>query len=115
MSTKQITYRIQQPEHGLDLLLDPETQYSTNWGSEDDVRAGVSACRSIEDLAEYFAQVGICLTPECLLVEMESEWADEDDADAHLGAVLVIPTAIRSAIPVPDSFFELVGDAYDRI
>ena len=26
---EMITYRIQQPEHSLDLLLDPETQYST--------------------------------------------------------------------------------------
>ena len=75
----------------------------------------MSACLSIEDLAGYFAQAGIPLTDDCLLVEMDSEWADGDDADAALGAHLVIPAAIISAIPVPDSFYELVGDAYDRL
>lgn len=109
------TYRIQQPEHSLSLLLDPATQLSTNRCDDDDVRQGVSACLSIEDLADYFAQVGIPLTDECLLVEMDSEWADGDDADAAHGAHLVIPTAIISAIPVPDSFYELVGNAYDRL
>lgn len=115
METKLITYRIQQPEHSLDLLLDPSTQFSTSWNAENDIRAGVSACCSIEELASYFAQAGVCLSAECLLVEMECEWAEEEDLDAQLGAVLVIPTAIRSAVPVPDSFFALVGDAYDRI
>ena len=110
-----ITYRIQQPEHPLSLLLDPETQLSTNWCDDTDVRSGVSACQSVEDLAAYFAQVGIALTADCLLVAMECEWADDDDMDEALGAVLVIPTAIISAEQVPDSFFELVSDAYDRI
>jgi hypothetical protein len=108
-------YRIQQANHSLALLLDPETQYSTNWSDPEDVRAGVSACRSIEDLATYFAQTGVALDADCRLVEMECEWADDDDADADLGAILVIPTAILSADKVPDSFFELVSDAYDTL
>lgn len=111
-----ITYRIQQPEHPLSLLLDPATQLSTSWDAPDSApRHGVSACRSIDDLAAYFSQVGIGLSDDCLLVTMESDWADEDDADADLGAHLVIPTAIISAVPVPDSFFEAVCEAHARL
>ena len=110
-----ISYRIQQGNHPIALLLDPATQLSTSWSNDDDVRQGVSACMSIEDLAGYFAQSGVCLDDECLLVAMECEWADGEDADAHLGAELIIPTAIISAEPVPASFFDLVSDAYDRI
>ena len=111
-----ITYRIQQPEHSLDLLLDPETQYSTPWnGNEDLIRKGVSACASLDDLAAYFAQSGVSLSDDCLLVAMESHWAGDDDIDADLGAILVIPTAIVSAELVPESFFLAVADAYDRL
>ena len=46
---------------------------------------------------------------------MESHWADDDDIDADLGAILVIPTAIVSAELVPESFFLAVADAYDRL
>ena len=111
-----ITYRIQQPEHSLDLLLNPETQRSTPWnGDEDLIREGVSACASRDDLALYFAQSGVSLSDDCLLVAMESHWAEDDDIDADLGAILVIPTAIVSAELVPESFFLAVADAYDRL
>ena len=111
-----IAYRIQQPEHPLSLLLDPETQLSTPWNrNESLIRAGVSACEAVEELAAYFAQSGVALAADCYLVAMECEWADGKDIDADLGAILVIPTAIVSADLVPDSFFEAVSAAYDRI
>ena len=111
-----IAYRIQQPEHSVGLLLDPETQYSRPWNRREDlIRKGVSACETVEELAEYFAQSGVALAADCYLVAMECEWADDKDIDADLGAILVIPTAIISADLVPDSFFEAVNAAYDRI
>ena len=110
------TYRIQQGYHDLDLLLDPECQYSSPWnGDEGLIRHGISACWSVEELAEYFAQVGIPLDDDCRLVEMECELSDDVDVDAHLGAILVIPTRIVSANLITDDFYTLVGDAYDRI
>lgn len=110
-----IAYRIQQPEHQIEWLLDPERQFSTNWGDESDIRPGVSACASIEDLAAYFAQAGIPLSDGCQLVAMECDWAEGDDADAALGAILVMPTGIISAEPIGDAFYELVGAAYDQL
>ena len=117
MSTKQmIAHRIQQPEHPLDLLLDPATQYSTDWSDRDDtIRHGISACSTIEGLAAYFAQSGVPLSDDCLLVAMACDWSDDEPQDAHLGEILVIPSAIISATPIDDSFYELLNDAYDRI
>ena len=113
MSTKY--YRIQQPEHPVELLLDPETQLSTNWCDADDIRHGVSVCDSIESLAEYFAQAGINLSDDCSIVTLTGNWSDEDDADGELGALLIIPTEVLDVTPVSDDFYELVGAAYDRI
>lgn len=110
-----IAYRIQQPEHPTAWLLDPERQHSTNWADDEDVRDGVSACSTVEDLATYFAQVGIALSDDCLLVAMECDWADGEDMDAALGAILVIPSAIVSTEIAGDRFLDMVGDAYDRL
>ena len=114
-TAKMIAYRIQQPEHKIEWLLDPEFQFSTSWYAESDIRVGVSACASVEDLATYFAQSGVPLGEGCQLVAMECDWADDDDLDAALGAILVIPTAIVSAEPITDAFYELVGAAYDQL
>jgi hypothetical protein len=113
-------YRIQQPEHPVEWLLDPAYQYSTSYCTIDpetgefSVRHGVSVCRSIEDLADYFAQAGVALSADCQLVEMAGDWADEDDEDEALGAYLVYPTEIVSVTDV-DAFLDMVSDAYDRI
>lgn len=97
-----ISYRVQQAEHPTEWLLDPERQFSTSWGTEDDIRAGISACESIESLASYLAQVGIPFGLDSRIVEMECEWVDDDDANAELGAILVIPTRIISETLVAD-------------
>lgn len=107
-----IAYRIQQGHHPLGLLLDPATQLSTSYCNDESVRSGVSACRTIEDLADYLAHGTIALDDSCLIVATRSHWADEDDA---LGAILVIPTAIVSADLVDDNFHTLVNAACDRI
>ena len=110
-----IAYRIQQGNHPTEWLLDPATQLSTNWANDEDVRNGISACSTLEDLAAYFAQTGVCLDDHCRIIEMACDWADEDDMDEALGAILVIPTAIVSERPVDDDFYTMVSDAYDRL
>ena len=114
-------YRIQQPEHRVEMLLDPECQFSTSYCSTDSetgaesIRHGVSVCDSIESLAAYFAQTGIPLSAECSIVTLDGDWSDDDDEDEALGALLIIPTEIVDVAPVTDEFFDLVGAAYDRI
>ena len=113
-------YRIQQPEHSIDLLLDPECQFSTSYchtdeNGEESVRRGVSVCDSIESLAGYFAQTGVPLSSDCSIVTLDGDWSDDEDEDAALGALLVIPTEILNVAPVTDEFFDLVGAAYDRL
>ena len=106
-------YRIQQANHPIEWLLDPTHQFSTSYCT-DDVRNGVSVCRSIEALAEYFAQVGIPFDETCYLVEVDGERSEDRDEDAELGALLVYPTEIISATPLPESFFEMVFAIYDN-
>ena len=107
-------YRIQQANHPLEWLLDPAHQFSPSWNPGDDVRNGVSVCRSIEALAEYFAQVGIPFDETCMLVEVDGERSEDRDEDAELGALLVYPTEIISATPLPESFSEMVFAIYDN-
>lgn len=108
-------YRIQQENHPIEWLLDPEYQFSTSWNAGDGVRNGVSVCDSIETLATYFATVGIPFTDDCLLVELDGTWSDDDDEDAHLGASLIYPTRIISTERVGVRFGELVIAAYEAL
>lgn len=105
-------FRIQQPEHPVEWLLDPERQCSTSWGVET-VRAGVSVCAGLDGLASYLARVGIPVSDGCRIVELDGYEADEDDEDAALGALLIIPTRIVSDQPVGDEFYQMISDAYD--
>lgn len=72
-------------------------------GEIEDVRYGVSACRSIENLYRYFGRrmgsdtITAEQLEDCVLVEMEADVADDDDHDAAEGlSVLVWPTRIAS-------------------
>lgn len=71
-------------------------------------RRGVSACESIEDLAEYFDGHSGLVSAGSVVVELEGELADDDDFDAD--AVLVFPSAIVSVTPVTEfsEFAEMV-------
>lgn len=101
-------YRIQDYDPA-ELLTGEQTSMSYSSGTE---RAGKSVCRSIEELAAYFAQTGVPMDPTTsILVELEGTYSPDEDEDAHLGAHLIFPTRIVSAGPIPDEFFAAV-DAY---
>lgn len=109
----QSFYRIQDRDIDTADLLDPEMQFSESY-STGTVRTGKSVCRSIEDLAWYFAHAGVPLSPiDSVLVELEGDWADEDDEDADLGAYLVIPTRVVSVTEIPDEFYAEVDRILD--
>lgn len=104
-------YRIQDGDIPVEQLLDPEYQISESYCTGT-IRTGKSVCRSIEELAAYFAQAGVPLDPRTsVLVELDGDYTGEDDEDAHLGAHLVIPTRIVSVGPIPAEFYAAV-DTY---
>lgn len=108
-------FRINQPGHAPEAILDPENQHSYDWAG-DDVRDGISACETIEDLGQYMAQVGIPLD-DCTLICFDGYEADEDDLDSDLGAVLTIPTCIEWVMPLDDctEFWDAWSDAADQL
>lgn len=65
-------------------------------------QSGVSACRSLDDLREYFADRGAYIDGDTVVVEMEGDEADDEDVDvdAAEGAVLIRPTRIVRTLPV---------------
>lgn len=96
-------YRIQQANDPATRILEPG-QRSYDWNGLDEYRNGVSACESIEELGTYLAQVGIPYGDgDWNLIAFEGHYANEDDLDAHLGAVLTEPTAIISVEPMADN------------
>lgn len=105
-------YRIQSSARPVEQLLDPEYQTSTSYCTATE-RHGVSVCRSIEDLTSYLAQSGMPFDETYVLVEVTGPRSDEDDEDAALGAVLVLPETIESVTDLDDAFFDMVGSAYD--
>lgn len=107
-------YRIQQATSPVERILDPKFHFSISY-CDDTARHGVSACESLEDLAEYFAQTGVPVDAECLLVTFDGDYSDEDDEDAHLGAVLTIPETIIATELADVRFLDMVSDAYDRL
>lgn len=112
-----IFFRINQPGDAPERILNPEDQISHSWNNEEDVRHGVSACESVEELATYLAQVGIPFDDNCTLIEFEGTYAAEDDHDAHLGAVLTIPTRIVSVRPLGEAedFWEAMAAAIEEL
>lgn len=106
-------FRIQDRSIPVEQLLDPEFQTSESYSSGA-VQQGKSVCRSIEELATYFAQSGVPLDPAgSVLVEVEGTWSLEDDEDAHLGAHLVFPTRIVAVTDIPDEFYAAVDAFFD--
>ncbi|GIG27277.1 MULTISPECIES: hypothetical protein [Cellulomonas] len=106
-------YRIQEACRPVAQLLDAEYQTSLSYctGTE---RSGVSACRSVEDLATYLAISGMPWDPETfVLVEVDADLADVEDEDHDLGARLVIPTKIIAVTPVMDTgLLDLIDAAF---
>lgn len=108
-------YRIQTSAYPVEMILDPEHQTSENYSNPEDIRTGKSVCASVEDLAEYLAQTGIPFDDSYLLVELDGYASDEEDADAHMGAMLIHPTRIINAAPLTDEFFDMIGAAFDNL
>lgn len=86
-----IAYRIQDRKRGVEYLLDPETQYS--WPMDYDeskVRHGVSGCRSIAELAAYWATHSVEASVP-VLVRVEGPQSEDTPLDEEFGEVLVLP------------------------
>ena len=86
-----IAYRIQDRKRGVEYLLDPETQYS--WPMDYDeskVRHGVSGCKTIEELAAYWAAHAVDAT-DPVLVRVEGPQSEDTPLDEEFGEVLVLP------------------------
>ena len=99
-------------------ILDADNQTSTSWndcGDDDRIRHGVSVCDDREELAEYLAQTGIPFDGSWELLEVEGHASGDQDEDAHLGARLIIPTAIVSRELLSDGFGEEIFAAYDAL
>lgn len=80
-------------------------------GEVEDVRYGVSACASVEDLVAYFASRSATLVDGAVLVEMEADLSEDEDHDAGEDGdpVLVLPTRIVSIRPLPPELVEVMG------
>ena len=70
-------------------------------GVVEDVRHGVSVCRSLDDLRAYFADRCANLDG-CTVIELEGDISADDDHDAAAGALLVIPNRIVRTIPATE-------------
>lgn len=96
-------YRIQPKDRNVENLLDRSTWQSRVWMDPwSDIRFGVSACRSIEELVAYFRIAGGWVD-DCVIVEMVAEVADDMDHDHEHGAVLVYPVRIVSVQPLTNA------------
>lgn len=107
-------FRINHPDFTTEDMMVRENQISVSWGTYEDVRNGLSACDSREELAAYLAQTGIEFREDWQLVEFEGDinW-EEDDLDADKGVSLVFPTKIISTEVIGDGFMDEIFAAFD--
>nr|DAV80080.1 MAG TPA: hypothetical protein [Caudoviricetes sp.] len=108
-----IAYRIQDRKRGVEYLLDPETQYS--WPSDEDeskVRHGVSGCKTIEELAAYWATHAVGAT-DPVLVRVEGPQSEDTPLDWEFGEVLVLPETAEAIEDTP--VFELISYLIDLV
>lgn len=95
-------YRIQPADRNVDTLLDESTWQSRNWNNEwAETRHGVSVCDSIDTLIDYFRTAGGYVDEDMVLVTLHGCLSHDQDEDHENGAILICPTGIISAIPVP--------------
>ncbi len=79
-------------------------------GEVEDVRSGVSVCRSLETLAAYIVDRS-AYTDGCVVVKLEGTVSDDEDWDAEDGAVLVHPTRIVAVTPYETSALRTLVEA----
>lgn len=108
-------YRLHDNRRDHHSILNEANWQSASYGDAfgDDVRHGVSACESIEELAAYFAQTGIDVGASPVIVELEADQADDEDHDVALGAVLVFPRSIARIITDTDAEWAQFDAALD--
>lgn len=70
-------------------------------GEVEDVRRGVSCCRSLDELRNYFAGRDATIDYD-VVVELEATLSEDDDWDEEDGAVLVYPTRIVRVRPADE-------------
>jgi 8-oxo-dGTP pyrophosphatase MutT (NUDIX family) len=114
-------FRVQSGARDVTDLLDPAEQTSHAWGHEHledrtTDRAGISACTSREQLAQYLGTYGQGIPfggDDFVIVEMRGHRSDDQPLDAEGGEVLMHPTEIVSVKPLDEEFFEMIGTAWD--
>lgn len=84
-------------------VLNPDKWQSTSWVDNSDVREGLSAMESPQDLARYMQAHAGDLNG-AWLVRMKAALAHAKDFDHAEGARLTYPTQVVSAEPVPSEF-----------
>ena len=114
-------YRIQDQDRDPQALLDPANWVSITWTEtriicadcdgagcprcdfdgeiSEQPRRGVSASRSLHELASYMEQAWGDVRGT-VIIEMEGDVSGDDDFDAKAGALLVLPSRIISVTPV---------------
>ena len=108
-------FRVQTDDRDVTDLLDPGYQFSHAYnGNTALTREGVSACDSLENLAEYLVS-GLAGALQVrnggwVIVEVEAdEIPDANPVDPY--ELLVTPTRIVSSTPVDDDFFQMMDAA----
>ena len=107
-----ITYRIQDKSREVADLTVADNQWSYPMGGADEeVRRGVSGCRTLAELAAYVATSGIDAGSP-VLVKIEGPKSSDRPVDAASGEVLILPETAE-VIDDDEEFFEVVGDLVD--
>lgn len=91
------------PRAVADDVLNPEKWHSESWVDDSDLRKGLSAMESPQDLARYM-QAHAGDLRNSWLIRMKGVLAAERDFDHSEGSRLVYPTTVLSAEPVPQDF-----------
>lgn len=107
-----IAYRIQDKSREVADLTVADNQWSYPMGGADEeVRRGVSGCRTLAELAAYVATTGIDAGSP-VLVKIEGPKSSDRPVDAASGEVLILPETAE-VIDDDEEFFEVVGDLVD--
>nr|DAT82832.1 MAG TPA: hypothetical protein [Caudoviricetes sp.] len=107
-----IAYRIQDKDRNVADLTVAANQYSYPMsGADEEVRHGISGCRTLAELAAYVATSGIDAGSP-VLVKIEGPKSPDRPVDATLGEVLILPETAE-IIDDDEEFFEVVGELVD--
>lgn len=107
-----IAYRIQDKDRNVADLTVAENQWSYPMGGADEeVRRGVSGCRTLAELAAYVATSGIDAGSP-VLVKIEGPKSSDRPVDASFGEALILPETAE-VIDDDEEFFEVVGELVD--